>query len=619
MKKLTRMSTLLIVLALLASCLVVALAAEADCTEMHRRVETWAKANGTHMMFCYNCNIGGIEECNWVETTRVNATCTSDGYVDYVCGGSQDGAKDSYSGLGCGNTKREVLPAACTFGSAKDNGNGTHSVTCTACGKVNTEAHKTVAVAGKPATCTEAGATEGSVCTVCEAIVIASAEIPAKGHTEVTIPAVAATCTTAGSTEGKYCSVCNETIVAAQTIPAKGHTEVTTPGYAPNCIATGMTEKIACSTCGTVIKEATVIPALGHSTYLEYEDEEGHIVCCKNCPYSMYEEHEFVNGACACGAKQNLNPTLDSSLKILHTLDLKSDISITFAVAANQLSAYDLSSLYMDFTMNVYTGNTVTGTKTARVTPVKNGSYYYFTMQGITALQMNDIVSATMYGTKNGVLYCSSLDSFSVATYAYNMLNTASANAKIKTVCANLLRYGATAQTYKSYRTNALVDANMTAAHKAYLTDLDSVVLGNNNKNLNDVANASVTWLGKTLVLDSKVTVKYVANISKFSGKASDLSLRVRYTDINGGAKEVIITEGEMYNNNANYYAFTFDKLTAAELRTVMSVAVYNGNTQVSETMQFSVDTYGNNISGTLLTLCKAMLAYSDAAKAQFS
>ena len=74
-----------------------------------------------------------------------------------------------------------------------------------------------------------------------------------------------------------------------------------------------------------------------------------------------------------------------------------------------------------------------------------------------------------------------------------------------------------------------------------------------------------------------------------------------------------------MYNNNANYYAFTFDKLTAAELRTVMSVAVYNGNTQVSETMQFSVDTYGNNISGTLLTLCKAMLAYSDAAKAQFS
>jgi hypothetical protein len=50
-----------------------------------------------------------------------------------------------------------------------------------------------------------------------------------------------------------------------------------------------------------------------------------------------------------------------------------------------------------------------------------------------------------------------------------------------------------------------------------------------------------------------------------------------------------------------------------------MSVAVMNGNTQVSETMEFSVDTYGNNITGNLLTLCKAMLAYSDAAKAQFS
>ena len=619
MKKLTRMSTWLIVLALLASCFVVALAAEADCSEMHRRVETWAKADGTHKMFCYNCNVGGIEECNWVEKTRVNATCTADGYVDYVCGGSADGAKDSYSGLGCGNTKREVLPKGCTFGNAKDNGDGTHSVTCTVCGKANTEAHKTVAVAGKPATCTEAGATEGSVCTVCDAVVVASAVIPATGHTEVTIPAVAATCTTDGSTEGKYCSVCNETIVAVQTIAAKGHTEVKTPGYAPNCISTGMTDKIACSVCGEVIQEATVIPALGHTTYLEYEDEEGHIVCCENCPYSMYEEHNFVDGACGCGATQNVAPTLDANIAIRHTLNLQSDISIGFVVPSNLLSGYDMSTVYMDFTMDVYTGNVVTGTKNVRVSPVLNGSYYYFTMEGITALQMNDTVRATMYGKKGGVLYCSNMDSFSVADYAYGMLNSASVNAKIKTVCANLLRYGSAAQTYKSYRTNALVDANMTAAHKAYLTDLNSVALGNTSKQLGDLSNPTVVWLGKTLVLDSKVTVKYVVNVANFTGDASKLSLRVRYTDINGGAKEVVLTNGEIYNNNSNFYAFNFDKLTAAELRTVMSVAVLNGSTQVSETLQFSVDTYGNSISGNLLTLCKAMLAYSDAAKAQFS
>jgi hypothetical protein len=264
-------------------------------------------------------------------------------------------------------------------------------------------------------------------------------------------------------------------------------------------------------------------------------------------------------------------------------------------------------------------GNTVTGTKNVRVNPVLNGSYYYFNMEGITALQMNDTVRAKLFGMKNGVLYCSVDDSFSVATYAYAMLNNASIDSKIKTVCANLLRYGASAQTYKGYRTGALVDAAMTAAHKAYLTDLDKVAFANNSAQLGDVANPAVTWLGKTLILDSKVTVKYVVNVAKFGGDASKLSLRVRYTDINGGAKEVTVTASELYNNNANYRAFSFDKLTAAELRTVMSVAVMNGNTQVSETMQFSVDTYGNNISGNLLTLCKAMLAYSDAARAQFS
>ena len=590
-----------------------------SCEDSHARVETWSLTETTHEAFCYSCLSYWTETCNFAEVKRVEATCTADGYVEYVCDGIQAGAHDAYSGSGCGNTKKEVLPAGCTFGAWKDNGDGTHTATCTGCGKTKTESHTAVTQNAVAPTCTASGLTEGKYCSVCEATIIAQTVVPATGHNEVVVPAVAATCTAAGSTEGKYCSTCNEVLVAAQPIAAKGHTPVTTPGYAATCISTGLTNKITCSACGTVIQAASVIPASGHSYIYEYEDEDDHIRGCSKCAYSEYVEHEYINGECVCGDKQNLTPTLDSSIKILHTLNLQSDIAITFAVTASQLSAYDLSSLYMDFTMDVYTGNTITGTKSVRVTPVKNGNYYYFTMEGITALQMNDTVRATMYGTKNGVLYCSSLDSFSVATYAYNMLNTASANDKIKSVCANLLRYGATAQTYKSYRTNALVDAKMTDAHKAYLTDLNSVVLGNNNKNLNDVANASVTWLGKTLILDSKVTVKYVANISKFSGKASDLSLRVRYTDINGGAKEVIITEGEMYNNNANYYAFTFDKLTAAELRTVMSVAVYNGNTQVSETMQFSVDTYGNNITGTLLTLCKAMLAYSDAAKAQFS
>ena len=51
----------------------------------------------------------------------------------------------------------------------------------------------------------------------------------------------------------------------------------------------------------------------------------------------------------------------------------------------------------------------------------------------------------------------------------------------------------------------------------------------------------------------------------------------------------------------------------------VVSVQVYHGETPLSCTLQYSADTYGNNKTGKLLTLCKALFAYSDSAKTYFA
>ena len=48
-------------------------------------------------------------------------------------------------------------------------------------------------------------------------------EIAATGHKEIVDAAVAATCTAAGKTEGKHCEVCNAVLVAQAEIPALGH------------------------------------------------------------------------------------------------------------------------------------------------------------------------------------------------------------------------------------------------------------------------------------------------------------------------------------------------------------------------------------------------------------
>ena len=151
---------------------------------------------------------------------------------------------------------------------------GVKTYTCTVCNATKTEAinatgHTPVDVAEQPATCTEAGHTAGTKCSVCDAILSGMEEIPATGHTEVIDAAVAATCTTPGKTEGKHCSVCNEVLVAQKEIPAKGHTEVVDEAVAATCTTPGKTEGKHCSVCNEVLVAQKEIPAKGHTEVID--------------------------------------------------------------------------------------------------------------------------------------------------------------------------------------------------------------------------------------------------------------------------------------------------------------------------------------------------------------
>lgn len=73
--------------------------------------------------------------------------------------------------------------------------------------------------------CTDAGKTTVT-CDDCGAV-LSETEIPATGHTPVTDAAKDPTCVGTGLTEGSHCSVCNAVLVAQETIPATGeHTYV---------------------------------------------------------------------------------------------------------------------------------------------------------------------------------------------------------------------------------------------------------------------------------------------------------------------------------------------------------------------------------------------------------
>ena len=231
-------------------------------------------ADGATVNLTENTTLYAQWEDNHSLTKVINkkdATCTENGYTgDTVC-------------AICGEeiTKGEAIPAN---GHSWDEGEittaptcenaGVKTYTCTVCNATKTEAidatgHTPVEVAEQPATCTEAGHTAGTKCSVCDAILSGMEEIPATGHTEVIDARVEPTCTEPGLTEGKHCSVCNEVIVKQEVIPATGHkpeirnaveATLTTPGY------TGDTY---CSVCNELLKQGEKIPKTGaHITWV---------------------------------------------------------------------------------------------------------------------------------------------------------------------------------------------------------------------------------------------------------------------------------------------------------------------------------------------------------------
>lgn len=243
------------------------------------RVEpTCTKSGKTEGKHCSVCNAiivaqTEIPATGHTEKTVVGkpATCTETGLTDGI----------SCSVCGTVIKAQEEIPAK---GHSWDEGEittsptcenaGVKTYTCTVCSATKTEAidatgHTPVEVAEQPATCTEAGHTAGTKCSVCDAILSGMEEIPATGHTEVIDAAKAPTCTETGLTEGKHCSVCNTVLVAQEEIPAKGHTEVIDPAVEPTCTEPGKTEGKHCSVCNEIIIAQTEIPAKGHTEVID--------------------------------------------------------------------------------------------------------------------------------------------------------------------------------------------------------------------------------------------------------------------------------------------------------------------------------------------------------------
>ncbi|WP_443595818.1 hypothetical protein [Agathobacter sp.] len=173
-------------------------------------------------------------------------------------------------------------------------GDGSKSIHCKNCDAVKDST--TIAKLGhdftgewevtKKATCTEAG-TKIRKCSRCDEI--KTEIIPATGHTEVEDAAIAATCTTAGKTAGSHCSVCNAVIKAQEEIPAAGHSFGEWETVKSSTCNDKGSQKRVCKVCGYT--ETKDVDANGHTWEKDYTIDkeptctaEGNkSIHCKNC------------------------------------------------------------------------------------------------------------------------------------------------------------------------------------------------------------------------------------------------------------------------------------------------------------------------------------------------
>lgn len=232
--------------------------------------------------------------------------------------------------------------------------------------------------------------------------------------------------------------------------------------------------------CTAALEEVAVELVAGAVVVEESEPECDHAAATK--VFKEKTENAFVyTYTCECGATgeftYEIGADFDGTVGTKKTINPTNDIAMTFRFESAPIADY--TDLVVVITKEVYAKAATDSTTEEQYVveyDTKTTGYYSFKFADVAAYEMNNKITAELYGLKDGVISkLGAVADYRVKDYISTTLTTyaTSTNAsivKLRTALVDLLNYGAKAQVLGNFNVANLVNADLTEAQIAWGT-----------------------------------------------------------------------------------------------------------------------------------------------------
>ena len=219
-------------------------------------------------------------------------------------------------------------------------------------------------------------------------------------------------------------------------------------------------------------------------------------------------------------------------------------------------------------------------------------------------------------------------DRYSVVDYAMKKLNSAKTPRALAVLCADMLNYGAAAQTHFGYHTSNLANSTMTAAHQALATNPNTLQLKSDTKVVPLNGTATAKFSGKTLELGNNISLVFLMQFDDDVDK-NNVSLKLSYKTITGQSMSDTIPFSEFEKCEKLYqgkpeYRYSYNRVRAKDAAQPVTATILINGKPASDTLTYSVQSYAkakldnSETSAKLKTIIKALMVYCKSAEAYF-